>query len=91
MNKLALKITLLFMGIYAILATFGSLFLVSWGHTNWYKEVMVFALAFPIAWNKLIADVSLFFLPLNILFWSTVVYFCALLIIKMRLRFKERL
>lgn len=79
------------MGIYAIIATLGSMFLVSWGHTNWYKEVMVFALTFPIAWNELIADVSLLFLPLNILFWSTVVYFFALLIMKLRLRFEEKL
>lgn len=88
MNKLALKIALWFMGVYAILAIFGSIFLVSWGHTNWYKKVMVFALTFPIAWDKLIVDVSLFFLPLNILFWSIVVYFSALLIIKIRLRYR---
>lgn len=88
MNKLALKIALWFMGIYAILAIFGSIFLVSWGHTNWYKEVMVFALTFPIAWDKLIVDVSLVFLPLNILFWSVVVYLFAFLIIKIRLRFR---
>ena len=88
MNKLALKIALWFMGIYAILAIFGSIFLVSWGHTNWYKAVMVFALTFPIAWDKLIVDVSLVFLPLSILFWSLVAYLLAFLIIKLRLRFK---
>ena len=88
MNKLALKIALWFMVIYAMLAIFGSIFLVSWGHTNWYKEVMVFALTFPVSWDKLIVDVSLIFLPLNILFWSVVVYLFALLIIKIRLRFR---
>lgn len=88
MNRLALKIALWFMGVYALLSIFGSIFLVSWGHTNWYKEVMVFALTFPIAWDKLIVDVSLFFLLLNILFWSVIVYLLAFLIIKIRLRFR---
>jgi len=88
MKKLALIIALWFMGVYTIFAIFGTIFLVSWGHTNWYREVMVFALTFPIAWDQLIVNVSLFFLPLNILFWSIVVYFFALLIIKIRLRFR---
>ncbi len=88
MNKLARKIALWFMGIYTLLATFGSIFLVSWGHSNWYKKIMVFALTFPVAWDKLIADVSLIFLPLNILFWSAVVYLLAFLIIKIRLRLR---
>ena len=89
MNILALKIALWFMGIYTILSIFGLIFLVSWGHTSWYKEIMVYALTFPIGWDKLIVNVSLIFLPLNILFWSIAVYFFVILIIKIRLIFRQ--
>lgn len=69
------------MFLYTMLATFGSIFLVTWGHSNWFKIVMNFAFTFPIGWDKLIVK-SFFFLPLNILFWTILAYFFSLLIIK---------
>ncbi|MEM9297512.1 MAG: hypothetical protein AAGA64_03915 [Bacteroidota bacterium] len=74
MNRIAIKVSLVFMVIYGLLVTVGSIFLVSWGHTNWYKEMMLFALSFPVAWKDLIVEESLIFLPLNILFWTAIIY-----------------
>jgi hypothetical protein len=51
------------------MCTVGSIFLVSWGSTNWYKELMVFMLRTPFAWDKLMIE-SLLWLPIHILFWT---------------------
>lgn len=74
MNRIAIKVSIVFMVVYGLLVTVGSIFLVSWGNTNWYKEMMLFALSFPVAWKDLIVEVSLIFLPLNIIFWSAIIY-----------------
>ncbi len=72
-NRIALKISLIFFLIYGMVSTFGSIFLVSWGGNSYFKKVLLFFSSYPVNWNELI-DLSLWFLLLNIIFWSVVVY-----------------
>jgi hypothetical protein len=83
MNRAALMISIIFMFVYGFLVTVGSIFLVSWGSTNVYQRVMTFALTFPVKWNELAVNKSLFFLLLNILFWSAIVYLLSLSVLKL--------
>jgi hypothetical protein len=55
------------------MCTIGSIFLVSWGSTNWFKELMLFMLRTPFAWDKLMIK-SLLLFPVHILFW-TILFF----------------
>jgi hypothetical protein len=85
MNRKALMISITFMFVYGFLVTVGSIFLVGWENTSVYQRVMTFALTFPVKWNELAVNKSLFFLLLNILFWSLIVYLLSLCVIKIGL------
>lgn len=84
-NKLAFKIALIFLVLYGMCAIYGTHYLVSWGHTNTTKSALLLFYKFPFDWASLISEVSILFLPLNILFWSGVVYLVALGIVKLKL------
>ena len=78
-SKIALiSATVFFIG-YGFACTVGSIFLVSWGSPSVFKTVMNFMLTFPIDWDNLIMR-SLFFLVLNISFWTVIVYIIILFI-----------
>ncbi len=68
--------TVIFFILYSLACTFGSIFLVTWGSTNWYKKLINFMLTWPLNWDKLIID-SIIWLPVNILFWTTLTYLLA--------------
>jgi len=72
-SKVATVATIMFFVIYLLACTVGSIFLVTWGSPSAFKSFMNFMLTFPIDWNALIMN-SFFYLLLNILFWSTIVY-----------------
>lgn len=84
-NRIAFKISFVFFLIYGLASTFGSIFLVSWGGSSYFKKILLFFSSFPINWNELI-DLSLWFLLLNIIFWSLIVYLLAFLIINLVLK-----
>ena len=69
---------IVFFVIYGLACTVGSIFLITWGSPSVFKSFMNFMLTFPINWDSLIVK-SLFYLLLNILFWSTIVYILAYL------------
>ena len=71
--RLTKIITITFFIIYFLATTLGSVFLVSWGSTNWYKEIMLFFISTPINWRIMIVD-SIVWLPINILFWTTLIF-----------------
>lgn len=74
-NKRALKISGFFLILYSIFSVFGTIFLVDWfGHKSPYKGAFIWLYEFPVDWITLIVEGSLFFLVLNILFWSLIVY-----------------
>ncbi len=77
--KTSFRLTIGFSILYSIACTFGTIFLVTWGSTNWYKELMMVMLSWPLEWNKLIAE-SLIWLPLNILFWTLLMFFTTMII-----------
>lgn len=78
--KIPLAVSVVFFVIYGLGSTIGSIFLVSWGSSNWFKRVLIFLGTFPIDWNHLIINKSIFFLFLNILFWTAVVYVIVLIV-----------
>lgn len=84
-NRIAFKISFVFFLIYGLASTFGSIFLVSWGGDNAFKRTMLFFSSIPFDWNVLIAK-SLWFMLLNIVFWSLIVYLLAFLIISLVLK-----
>jgi hypothetical protein len=53
---------------------------VGWGSKSLFQQVMVFFLTYPLNWSELAVNVSLVFLPLNILFWSAIVFVITYLI-----------
>jgi len=75
---------ILFLIMYSIFIIYGSLFLVSWGHTSMIKKLVLFFTEFPFSWGDLIVEVSIVFLPLNILFWTLVFYLVVLGIHKLK-------
>ncbi len=79
-NKKAFKITLIFLVVYSIVQVIGAPFLVTWGGTTVFKEVIMFFLSIPFNWSDLISS-NLGFLLLNILFWSLVVYVILLIVL----------
>lgn len=81
-NRIAFRISLVFFLIYGLASTFGSFFLVSWGGTSYFKKALLFFSSFPINWNELI-DLSLWFLLLNIIFWSVIVYLLVFFIVSL--------
>lgn len=78
-NKVSIRLVISFLIIYTLSTTIGSIFLVTWGTTNWYKETLEFLLSWPINWDKLIME-SYGWLFVNICFWTAVVYLAALLL-----------
>lgn len=88
MNRLAIKIAFVFFILYGLFSLFGTIFFVGWGGENILKSIVLFFYKFPFDWVYLMVNKSYWFLPLNILFWSIVVYFFALLVIKIRRRFR---
>ncbi|PWJ57066.1 hypothetical protein CLV98_109176 [Dyadobacter jejuensis] len=82
MNKIALRVAIIFFVFYGITSTIGSIFLVSWGGNSKFKQILLFFESFPIDWNRLIVDYSTWFLLLNILFWSSIVYILCIVILK---------
>ncbi len=72
-HKISIRLTIIFLIVYTLACTFGSIFLVTWGSTNWYKELMTFMLTWPFDWDKLIVD-SIAWLPVNIAFWTALTY-----------------
>lgn len=78
-HKISIRLTTAFFIVYTVACTFGSIFLVTWGSTNWYKELMIIMLTWPIGWDKLIVD-SLIWLMVNIAFWTALIYVASLTI-----------
>lgn len=76
-NKAVIYPTIIFFICYAIAATFGSIFLVTWGEKSLFKSVMMFMSTFPIDWNSLMIESTLYVF-LNILFWTLIFYFIAI-------------
>lgn len=77
--KIAIRLTISFLIIYTLATTVGTIFLVTWGATNWYKETIVFMLTWPVKWDELIID-SFAWLFVNIGFWTVMVYLISLVI-----------
>jgi hypothetical protein len=77
-NKISIRLTIGFLIIYTLAITVGSIFLVTWGSTNWYKETIVFMLTWPVEWDKLFID-SLAWLFVNIGFWTVIIYLVSLI------------
>lgn len=76
-QKITIRLTISFLIIYTLATTVGSIFLVTWGSTNWYKETLVFMLTWPVKWDKLIIE-SFVWLFVNIGFWTVMVYLISL-------------
>lgn len=81
-NKIGLISAFIFFLIYGISSTLGSFFLVTWGSQSLFKKIINFLLNYPIDWDALIMR-SLFFLLLNIIFWSFIVYISVSLLINL--------
>lgn len=71
--RLRIIISTIFFIIYGMMCTIGSIYLVTWGTPTNFKSFMNFMLTTPINWDKLIME-SIFYLLLNMIFWTTVVY-----------------
>jgi hypothetical protein len=74
MSKVALFFSIVFFIAYGLASTVGSIFLVSWGSRSLFKEIMFFFLSFPVDWNRLIVEKSIYYLLLNVIFWTVIVY-----------------
>lgn len=88
-SRSALMVAVIFFIVYGMASTIGSIFLVTWGSGSLFKDVMLFLGSFPIDWNYLIVEKSIFFLFLNIFFWTAVVYVIVLLIGR-AIRFQQK-
>lgn len=77
-NKISIRLTISFLIIYTLSTTIGSIFLVTWGSTNWFKETIEFMLNWPVEWDKLFID-SLAWLFVNIGFWTVIFYLVSLI------------
>lgn len=82
MHKRAKKIALIFLLVYSLFSIFGTVFLVGWGGESNIKSLLMLFYKFPFDWTKLISEKSLLFLPLNILFWTIIVYVISIFTIK---------
>lgn len=78
-QKITIRLTISFLIIYTLAITVGSIFLVTWGSTNWYKETIAFILSWPVKWDKLIID-SFAWILVNIGFWTVMVYIVLLVV-----------
>ncbi len=78
-NKVSIRLAICFLIIYTLANTLGSIFLVTWGSTNWYKETIEFMISWPVNWDNLIID-SLAWLFVHIGFWTAAVYLATLLL-----------
>lgn len=78
-QKITIRLTINFLIIYTLAITVGSIFLVTWGSTNWYKETIAFMLSWPVKWDELIME-SFGWLFVNICFWTSMVYIVLLVI-----------
>jgi hypothetical protein len=87
-NRLAMKIGITFFILYGLFSLFGTVFFVGWGGENVLKSAVLFFYKFPIDWIILIVEKSFWFLLLNILFWSIVVYIFVIFVIRVKLLFR---
>ena len=83
MNKCKL-IAIIFLIVYSLFTIYGTIFLSGWGSENKMKSTLMIFYKFPVGWAKLIAEKSLLFIPINILFWTTIVYFLCFMISKLK-------
>ena len=88
-QKIALRASLVFFFIYGLLSLFGSIFLVSWGGSGVFKRTLLFFSSVPFDWNQLIVK-SLWFMLLNIVFWSFAVYIIVFFIVRLVRRIGDR-
>jgi hypothetical protein len=77
-NKISIRLTISFLIIYTLATTLGSIFLVTWGSTNWYKETIEFMISWPVKWDKLIID-SFAWLFVHIGFWTVMFYLVSII------------
>jgi hypothetical protein len=77
-SRIAMILAVVFFVAYGLASTVGSIFLVTWGSPSLFKTIMIFLGTFPINWHYLIVEKSVFYLLLNILFWTTIVYLLVL-------------
>ena len=82
-SRTALITAIVFFITYGLASTVGSIFLVTWGGKSWFKTLIIFLTTFPLDWDHLIVGKFGINLLLNVIFWSTVVYFIVLSMEKM--------
>ena len=87
-NLLAFKIALTFFCLYGLFNFTGIIFFMGWDEPGTLKSIVMVFYKFPFDWVYLIVEISGWFLLINILFWSAIVYFLAFFLIKIRLRFR---
>lgn len=78
-QKITIRLTISFLIIYTLAITVGSILLVTWGSTNWYKETIAFMISWPVKWDELIMY-SFGWLFINICLWTSMVYIVLLVI-----------
>lgn len=78
-NKISIRLTIGFLIIYMLAITVGSIFPVTWGSTNWYKETIEFILSWPVKWDKLMFN-SFGWLFVHIGFWTVMFYLISFII-----------
>jgi hypothetical protein len=83
MNKCKL-IAIIFLIVYSLFTIFGTIFLTGWGGENKIKSTLMIFYKFPVDWTKLIVEKSILFLPINILFWTSIVYFLCFAVSKLK-------
>ena len=88
-NRKALKISLIFMMLFIIFNIIASLFMVTWGSTNAFKESMLFLLSFPIDWANLMEGSFVLYFFLYALFWALIVYVLSTVIISLTSRYSK--
>jgi hypothetical protein len=79
MNKCKF-VVIIFLITYSLFSVFGTIFLIGWGGESRIKSTLMIFYKFPFDWTKLITENSLAFIPLNILFWTTLVFFLCFII-----------
>lgn len=82
-NRVALWIAIVFLIIYSIASTIGSIFLITFGEKTLYKTIMSFFFDYPFNWwDRIILRNYIIGISLNIIFWTFIVYFLSLGTIK---------
>ena len=84
-NSLTFKIAFAFFCLYGLFNFTGIIFFTGWSEPSTLDSIVLTFYKFPVDWVYLIVEISVWFLLLNVLFWSAIVYLLVLLIIKIRL------